>query len=320
MLALDLFSGPRGWDVHDAELGIASYGVENDDAARATAEAAGFGHSGTDVQLYELERRHDYTGLKASPPCPTFSAAGNGDGRKSLELIREELYCLRYYGGGIAYENYSDLRTGLVAEPFKVILRALAVGRPFRWIVLEQVPGALPVWQMYAGHLRSLSYSVAAGNLYAEQYGVPQTRKRAVLMASLDRDVALPVPTHSKYHNRTPERLDTGVLPWVSMATALGRGLSERPSPTVTGGGTATGGAEPIAKWEERWASRPDWVMGDMRNSHGASGERVTVQEAAILQAFPADYPWQGSKSEQYQQVGNAIPPLLAKAILEAVI
>ena len=46
---------------------------------------------------------------------------------------------------------------------------------------------------------------------------------------------------------------------WVSMAEALGWGLLERPSPTVTGGGTETGGAEPIAKFA-RYTSRADWL------------------------------------------------------------
>jgi site-specific DNA-cytosine methylase len=43
---------------------------------------------------------------------------------------------------------------------------------------------------------------------------------------------------------------------------------------------------------------------------------RITVQEAALLQTFPADYPWQGGLGQQFQQVGNAVPPLLAAHLI----
>ncbi len=47
-----------------------------------------------------------------------------------------------------------------------------------------------------------------------------------------------------------------------------------------------------------------------------AGRRRLTVQECAILQDFPADFPWQGNKTEQYRQVGNAVPPRLIEAVL----
>ncbi|MEV6537423.1 DNA cytosine methyltransferase, partial [Streptomyces sp. NPDC051639] len=43
---------------------------------------------------------------------------------------------------------------------------------------------------------------------------------------------------------------------------------------------------------------------------------RITAREAGLLQTFPADYPWAGNKGQQFSQIGNAVPPLLAGHLL----
>lgn len=55
------------------------------------------------------------------------------------------------------------------------------------------------------------------------------------------------------------------------------------------------------------------WIGPDGGSSH------LTVTEAAILQGFPSAYPWQGTRKRQFEQVGNAVPPPLAAAVVGAV-
>lgn len=294
MIALDLFAG-HGWGVACRQLGIEEYGVEIMPEACAVRELNGMttiyndvwegldGGAIFDEMVANPEARADgtpgsvlldYDLLIASPPCQTFSMAGGGAGRKALDEVLAAIDARLYLDPAalVAFGETHDPKTALVLAPLAHIARDVP-----QYVVLEQVPPVLPVWERYAEEMRRWGYSVWTGNLQAEMYGVPQTRKRAILIARADgKEAKAPTPTHSRYYSRDPQRLDEGVLPWVSMAEALGWGMTERPMVTA---GNAVGRAEGVggsgAKAAiEREKSRGAWIAGrgEAQSSEGAGG------------------------------------------------
>jgi DNA (cytosine-5)-methyltransferase 1 len=97
----------------------------------------------------------------------------------------------------------------------------------------------------------------------------------------------------------------------------------DRPAPALT--------AKAGGQWV--WDRPATTVQGDPRlagpgHRDRAGGQRqfdgdavrISVAEALVLQSFRADYPVQGTKTSRFRQVGNAVPPLLARAVLAEVL
>lgn len=279
--AVDLFAGPGGWDLAALDLGLDVIGIELDELAVATRKAAGLDTIHADVDDVPPEEFAWCDGLIASPPCQDWSSAGPKTGR-----------------------------AGASGHLVDLPLRWAIENRP-RWIALEEVEQVLPVWRSHAEELAAIGYHVWTGVLDAAEYGVPQYRRRAILLAHLDRPVDAPHPTHG-----IPTLLDPGLVPLRTMLDVLPswEGLRldrrsngapviddlDRPSPTVTG---AT-------------AAKTVWILLLPDGTH----RRIELDEAAILQTFPEGYPFQGSRREAGRQIGNAVPPTFAHALLKGLV
>lgn len=370
---LDLFAG-SGWGVACQRLGVDEQGVEIMPAAIETRRINGMATPYHDVWDAHMAAVLEFDTLLASPPCQTFSLAGSGAGRRALDdvlrVVREKGYrnidLLRDWAARLG-----DDRTGLVLTPLHYVHRFRPV-----YVAFEQVPTVLPVWEVCAEEMRDMGYSVWTGYLNSEQYGVPQTRKRAYLIARRDGGEARPpAPTHSLYHKRDPKRLDEGVLPWVSMADALGcresRSLVSNYSSGTGAGYTPPGNKRPRGVYPDAVpsvtitskATSMEWLLSEsMRGTHLAQGTRdnssvrpisdpaatmafgndfgsfrwvlredhastydavkasrqyMTLDEAKVIQSYPQDFQFAGNKQDRAKQIGNAVPPLVAEAVLK---
>ena len=206
-------------------------------------------------------------------------------------------------------------------------------------------------------HTQRSPETAKGGNKWAHSDGpaptivsaVPPHYRPALLVGSgmkgSEWGIGRPAPTHG------PGR----ALPWVGMGEALGlsdflvdpergAGMCERhgerpfttdkdPAPTIR---ARSRGAPPLTVVGSGMKG-PAYLLSpsptvtttdgvglgsaSARDYMEAATERrrLAVEECAILQDFPADHPWQGNSQARYRQVGNAVPPTLARVVGEAV-
>ncbi|WAC22940.1 DNA cytosine methyltransferase [Blastomonas sp. SL216] len=266
-----------------------------------------------------------------------------------------------------------DPRAGL----FREYLRIVDGLRP-KWLVMENVTGITSIAggqivdEIERG-MGTLGYRVKKRILKAEEYGVPQERRRVFFIATrTDAPILFPDATHGSDREKFVTIWDA-----ISDLPVLANGEAAELLPYATGAVNEyqrelRGSAELVhnhsasklsqtnmlrmqhipqgGSWRDipvhllpegmKRAKRSDHTKryGRPRPTdlactiltkcdvhwgayiHPTQDRSITVREAARLQSFPDQFVFKGSRTEQYVQVGNAVPPILGKRVAETLI
>jgi DNA (cytosine-5)-methyltransferase 1 len=278
---------PAAWDRAGDDLLDSEIGGEDDDP-----DAWPLAREALASRMVAEEQRVDL--LWSSPPCPLHSRANS---RRRAEAF----------------------------DGWPTTLAWVDALRP-EWVAVENVQAALDVARdVWTAALTRRGYSVVSAILDAADYGVPQWRRRVVLLAHRGGPVFLPEPTHG--FCRAPHRTLAEAVPLLlaeddpHLRYTEGRAASERwrlgvPAPTVMT--TEVKGTRASAASGWTFHGGPDRASDAAYLAVGR--RRLTWQECAALQGFPEHHPWHGTAEERYRQVGNAVPPQLAEAIGRALV
>jgi DNA (cytosine-5)-methyltransferase 1 len=348
MLGIDLFSGAGGMSLGATLAGIrVRYAIEANHHACTTYA---HNHRGTELLHKRMEevakpdfrslrnRRHDLI-VFGGPPCQGFSTSNQRTrGRANpqnwlfLQYVRVVQLLKPEW---IVFENVIGITQTAKGHFLDTVRAALAdVGYPTVQWTLNAADFGVP-------QRRTRLFLVA--NRYGTNPSPPVARKQ---LASVDEAIGdLPVLENGACVDILPY----GPIPPSPYASQLRGGRSVSSNHLVTnnqpfvvrryphvpqGGNWENIPARLMRNYANRtrcheWiyrrlsANEPSVVIGNYRKNmliHPTQDRGLSVREAARLQSFPDSFEFQGSIGLQQQQVGNAVPPLLAKAVFASIL
>ncbi len=327
---LSLFSGAGGLDIGFSDVGFDIIGsVEIEEKFCETLELnSGAGKRFPNARVNCIDIR-DYSGtdigqidfIIGGPPCQTFSAAGRrANGVPGTTDAR-----------GVLFREYVRLLTELSPKGF----------------LFENVYGIVgaqngEAWKEILKAFSDVGYKLFYRIVDAADYGVPQHRERLIIVGLKDGVFKFPRPTHG------PDSIDS--QPFYNAETAIEGVISRESIESNRLGGRFAGLLDdippglnysfyteelghpnPIFAWRSKFSdflykADPNTPVRTIKASGGAytgplhwDNRFFTYEEYKRLQTFPDDYEISGKKQIAVKQIGNSVPPQLARMMAVAI-
>lgn len=327
---LSLFSGAGGLDIGFTDTGfdiVSSVEIEQkfcETLELNTGDGKRFPHSKVnciDIREFTGEGLGKIDFIIGGPPCQTFSAAGRrANGVLGTTDAR-----------GVLFREYVRLLKDLSPKGF----------------LLENVYGIVgaqngEAWKEIFQAFSEAGYKLFCRILDAADYGVPQHRERLLIVGLKDGAFKFPRPTHG------PDSLDKN--PFYNAETALEGVVSKESDESNKLSGRYAdlldaippglnysfytekmGHPNPIFAWRSKFSdflykADPNTPVRTIKASGGAytgplhwENRFFKLEEYKRLQTFPDDYQISGSKQIAVKQIGNSVPPQLARMMAIAI-
>lgn len=311
---LELFAGAGGMSLgfHNAGM-LTRWVVESNESAAATLRANYKGDTPPEMYTEDIRdfldevrkgnpaypSKGEVDHIHGSPPCQGFSLANRVGGEEAEEnnnLTREFIHCIRDLQPRTAtYENVP----GILQEKNRGYLQ---------WVISE---------------LLNMNYQVRVEILKSSDFGDPQNRRRVILWAAkCDDDCKMPLPcapspTHGE--NLLPRRTVKDAIGCLDSIPVFSNKKG-----SINFNGTIDHNFRapdhlPDTGFHVLRANKPSRTVTGVPLVHYRGDRYLTVRESALLQSFPWDYTFLGSTQEQYKQVGNAVPVMMATHVAREV-
>jgi DNA (cytosine-5)-methyltransferase 1 len=279
----------------------------------------------TSVKLKKLINPSEIDMVVGGPPCQGFSTIGKGEA--------------------------TDQRNKL----FKQFVRIVKICDP-KILIMENVTGLLAsknkkTLAAIFKEFEKLGYQMEARVLSSEEYGVPEVRRRTIIIGTKNCSAPLyPEVTHGKRGNLKANTVGDAFINLQSKSgeilnhnvetASIKNELDRKRLAKIPEGKGIRYEKDELAYLPKRLRFDIDWqtipekrfrqikyqrldtklpspTILTSRTSyyHPTENRYLTVREAASCQSFPTDFEFKGSLTSQFRQIGNAVPPLLGFAL-----